>query len=237
VIVLASSHAASADSAADLLKQGIDLYKAGKYADAIDTLKRSSDLEPKPEALFALAQAERQIGDCASALTHYHAVLESQSDFGVAKFVQQNIELCEKAHPELVAKPEPPKPDSPNPESAKPVVPPKPVTVVKEVRSTDPLVATLLVGGALGLGTAGGLFVAANASRDAANHARTLGDHDSFEHRADVEQDAMYIAGGLGLAMIGVAVFRWTRGDDRGGTDVAVTPTTGGGAVWVTSRW
>lgn len=235
VIVLATAGVASADPAADLLKQGIDLYKAGKYSAAIGPLQKSYDLDAKPETLFALAQAQRQSGDCASALKNYHAVLEVQSDFSVAKFVQQNIDVCEKAHPELVPKPPPPKVE-PKPEPVK-EEPPKTVTVVKQVRSTDPLAAMLLVGGALGVGAAGGLYVAAGQSRDAADHARTLGDHNDFLHRADVEQTAMYVAGGVGVALIGVAIFRWTRGSDASGTDVAVTPGPGGGAIWVTSHW
>src|SRR5262249_43601854 len=61
VMLLAT--AASADQAGDLFKAGIDHYKAGKYTEAVTELSKSYKLDPKPEALFALAQAERLAGN------------------------------------------------------------------------------------------------------------------------------------------------------------------------------
>jgi tetratricopeptide (TPR) repeat protein len=229
VIAICVARPASADSAPDLLKRGIELYKEGKYGEAIGVLKKSYELDATPDALFALAQAERQSGDCKSAAVHYHQVLERMSDFNVAKFVQQNLALCEKD--------EPPKPVSPQPAASDAKPAPAPAPIVREVRHVDKLGAVLLAGGALGLGAAGGLYVAASANRAGADRARTFDDHETLSDRAAVQEKAMFVAGGVGVALIGVAVVRWMRGGSKSSTDVAVVPTSTGGAVWVTSRW
>jgi len=227
VIAICVARPVSADTAPDLLKRGIELYKEGKYVEAIGVLKKSYELDATPDALFALAQAERQSGDCKRAAVHYHQVLERMSDFKVAKFVQQNLALCEKDEPPK------PLPSQPAASEAKPA----PAPIVREVRHVDKLGAVLLAGGALGLGAAGGLYVAANANRAGADRARTFDDHETLSDRAAVQEKAMFVAGGVGVALIGVAVVRWMRGGPKSSTDVAVVPTSSGGALWVTSRW
>ena len=231
VIGLATS--AAADNAGELMKKGIDLYKAGKYDEAAKVLKDAYDVDGKPETLFALAQAQRLAGDCTSAAANYHKVISQVSDMNVAKLVQQNLALCEKDEPK--PPPEPtvePKAEPPPPE-------PKIVTrtVVRDVGHTDRLAAMLFGAGMLGLGASGGLYLAASSTRDAADHARTLDDHDRLASRASSEQVGMVVAAGVGLAAVGYAVFRWTHGSDAAKTDVAVVPTATGGAVWVRSSW
>ncbi len=233
--VIACAGTASADPAGDLLKQGIDQYKAGKYAEAVTALGKSYDISKKPETLFALAQAERLEGDCATATAHYRQVVEQVSDLNVAKLVEQNLALCEKI--EKKHEPTPPKPE-PEPKAAPPP-PPQIITktVVRDVPHTDVLAASAFAAGTLGIGAAGGLYLAASASRNAAGKARTLDDHNTLLDRADTDTKAMFVAGGLGVALIAVSVYRWTRGEDPPKTDVALTPSAGGGTLWVTSRW
>lgn len=222
---------ASADPASDL-KQGIDLYKVGKYADAIVALKHAYDAAPKPETLFALAQAERLNGDCTIAAQHYHQVIEQVSDINVAKLVEQNLVLCEKIEP----KPEPKPAAAPAP---MPAPPPQTVTktVVHDVFHLDPLAASLSAAGALALGAAGGLYVAAAANRNAAGEARTLDDHNALANHADNDEKAMFVAASVGVALFGVATYRWIWGANAPKSDVAVTPTRGGASLSVTSRW
>jgi tetratricopeptide (TPR) repeat protein len=227
--VLAAVIAVARLAAADDLKDGIELYKAGKYADAVTTLRRAYAAAPKPDTLFALAQAERLSGDCKTAATHYHQVIEQVSDLNVAKLVQQTLALCEKDEPRVDVKSEP-KSES----KAEPQVVTK--TVVRDTSHTDPLTTSLFAVGTLGLGTAGGLYLAAAANRNGADKARTLDDHTTLADRADTEQTAMFVAAGVGVALIGVAVYRWTR-SDAPKTDVAVVPSQHGGTLWVTSRW
>jgi tetratricopeptide (TPR) repeat protein len=228
--VIAMTSPAAADKAGDLMKKGIDLYKAAKYDEAAKVLQQAYDLDHKPETLFALAQAQRLAGDCTSAAANYHKVIEQISDVNTAKLVQQNLSLCEKDEPKPEPKVEP-----------KPEPPPEPKvitrTVVREVGHTDMLAATVFGAGMLGLGAAGGLYVAASSNRDAADQARTLDDHDRLASKASSEQTAMFIAAGVGVAAIGYAVFRWTRGSDAPKADVAIVPTSGGGAVSLNGSW
>jgi tetratricopeptide (TPR) repeat protein len=228
--VLAAVIAAARLAAADDLKDGIDLYKAGKYADAVTTLRRAYAAAPKPDTLFALAQAERLAGDCKTAATHYHQVIEQVSDLNVAKLVQQTLALCEKNEPRPAETKSEPKSES----KAEPQVVTK--TVVHDVGHTDTLAASLFATGTLALGAAGGLYLAAAANRNGAEKARLFDDYTALSDRADVERTAMFVAGGVGVALIGVAVYRWTR-SDAPKTDVAVVPSQHGGTLWVTSRF
>ncbi len=229
--VVGLAGAAYADKAGDLMKKGIDQYKAGKYTDAAATLQQAYDLDHKPETLFALAQAQRLSGDCTSAAANYHRVLEQMSDVNTAKLVQQNLALCEKDAPKPEPKPEPvAAPTAPAPE-------PQIVTrtVVKEGK-TDVLAASLFGVGMLSLGAAGGLYLAASSNADAADKAATLDAHNSLSDKAKAEDVGMVVAAGVGVVAIGYAVFRWTHGSEPK-TEVAAVPTSGGGALWVSGRF
>ena len=133
-----------------------------------------------------------------------------------------------------VVKPEP-KAELAAPEPVEPKVITR--TVVRDTGHTDTLAAALFGVGMLGLGASGGLYLAASSDRDAADHARTLDDHDRLASRASSEQTGMFVAAGVGVAALGYAVFRWTRRSEQPKTDVAIVPTSGGGAVWVSSSW
>ncbi len=223
---------ASADTEAELLKRGIELYKAGKYAEAVPVLAKAYDLEPKPDTLFPLAQAERQAGDCTAAAAHYKKLLTQIGDFNVAKLVQQNLALCEK----------PSEPAAPACEDkpAAPGEPAKPITVTKTVvrgGGSDKLATGLAVVGTLALGVSAGLAVATKSTIDASNQAETLDVHNSLADRAIVQRDAAIAAGVVGAAALGYAVFRWVTNHDRPAADVAVAPAPGGGGVWVSGRF
>jgi tetratricopeptide (TPR) repeat protein len=234
VIALGSATLASADQAGDLFKQGTEAYKQGKYDEAAQLLKKAYDLDHNPNTLFALAQAERLLGECKPAAIHYKKVLEQISDLTVAKLVQQDLALCEKQDPTIAE----PKPEPSNkPEPAQPQIVTK--TVTRDVGKTDKVAATLATLGGLALGASGGLYLAASANRDAADKARTLGDHDTLAASADTDQKMMFVAAGAGVAMLGYAIYRWTSGGSESSTAsaVSVVPTRSGGAVAWTARW
>ncbi len=228
---------AVADNAA-VLKKGIELYKAGKYAEARVQIEKAYKADPKPETLFALAQAERLAGDCVAAAAHYKQVISEVSDLNVAKLVQQNLLICEpdagKPEPEV----EPVKVVEPSP----PVVETKIVErpVVRVEHRTDKLAMVMLGGGMLALGAAGGLYVAASSNADAADVARSLEDHDRLADKAKSERTLMYISAGAGALMLGVAVYRFATGgskQEKSDAGVAVVPNGSGGSLLVTSRF
>lgn len=231
--IVLSSRIAAADSAADLLKQGVEQYKAGKYADAVVSIGKAYQLDPKPETLFTLAQAERLSGDCKSAVPHYRQVIEQVGDFNVAKLVQQNLQLCE-----------PKKPVEPKPVESKPVEPkvvePKPQavtrTVVRETTRVDKVAVSLYTAGGLALGLAGGFYFSARDNRDAAERAGSLADHDKLADRAKSQFTLAGISAGVGLAAIAGGVV-WSMTRTSKATEVAVTPTKGGSMLVLAKRW
>jgi hypothetical protein len=231
--VIACLRVASADPAADALKQGIDAYKVGKYADAAAALEKAYQLAPKPDTLFALAQAERLAGDCKSAAVHYHKVIEQIGDLNVVRLVQQNLGLCEKFDP-----PPPPPPPAAAPAAA---VPPQIITktVVREVDRTDKLAVLSAAGGALALGAAGGLWVAGSANRSGASSALTLDAANRLNNRAQIDEVGAIAAAAVGVGLFAVAVYRWTRGGGAAKADVALAPggTIDAGTLWPIARW
>jgi tetratricopeptide (TPR) repeat protein len=215
----------AADSAGDLFKQGIDAYKAGKYNDAITALTKSYKLDPKPEALFALAQSERLAGKCDAAVKHYRKMLDSSTDLNTAKLVETNLALCETIEG-VDKKKEDPKQTQVETK-----------TVVKTVPHTDRLATSLFAGGMLGIGAAGGLYIASRTARSDAGHARTFDDYQTLTDRADRDQLMSFIVGGLSAAAIAGAVVKWTRAPKEDTATVSVSPTSHSTTVWVTARW
>lgn len=231
---------ALADRARDLYKRGIDEYKTQKYAQAASTLAAAYELDPKPETLFALAQAERLAERCDDARAHYKKLLEATTEIATARAVQSNLELCGPDPAALPARR--PEPDKPAPAPAPPP-PPRTITrtVVREVRRSDKLATLLVASGMLGLGAGGGLYLAARDSRRDADRAATLDDHDRLYDRADTERIAALAAAGAGAALIGAAVVRWaTAGSAKAtepGPDVALAPSATGAMVVLSAGW
>jgi tetratricopeptide (TPR) repeat protein len=236
-VLVAGAGAASADPASDLAKRGIDQFKAGKYAEATATLEKAYALDPRPETLFALAQAERLGGDCKVAVEHYRQVLEKISDLNVGKLVAASLAMCPGEAPPPAPTP-PPEPAHVEPPPPPP--PPKIITktVVRDVPHTDMIAAGLAAAGTLALGGAVGLLVASNSNHTAAEQAFTQDEATTFSNRSDSERTEAWVAIGAGVALLGGATAKWVLGGDRASSEVVViAPTSGGGALSVIGRW
>src|SRR5262245_55447430 len=94
MLAAATAHADDKANARALFQQGVDLYKAKKYDDAIAALAKSYQLNAQLDTLYTLAQAERLGGRCPDALVHYNQILEQTPDTSLAAAVQNNIGLC-----------------------------------------------------------------------------------------------------------------------------------------------
>jgi tetratricopeptide (TPR) repeat protein len=206
--IVVSARSAAADDVGDLLKQGSAAYQDGRYDDAIAKLQKAYDLQPKPDTLFALAQAERLGGHCPSAIKHYKQVLEKMTDLETSKLIQGNVALCEKTEAVVTDKPKDPPKD--------PVPPPPTVTrtIVRE-HHTDYLAIASVATGTLGLGVGVGLYMASSATRDAAAGAKTLDDNHTLNDRADLQRGLSYVALGAGVGLVGFAIYRWATGHDE----------------------
>jgi len=230
--VLSAPALAAANPVDDLMKDGSKAYADGRYDDAIAKLQKAYELSPKPEILFALAQAERLGGHCPAAIHHYKQVLERMTDIDTAKLVQGNISLCE--HTEGADdKPAP----APTPQPAPPPAAAPPKVIVRVEPHTDTLAVTSAAGGALALGGAFGLYVASNAERDAAAGAPTLAQNRSDNSTADLERGLSYVAAAAGVGLVAYAVVRWVKHGGESQTAVGVAPAAHGATFSLARRW
>jgi tetratricopeptide (TPR) repeat protein len=219
VIVLALATAtAGAQPAAELLKKAGEEYKAGKYEAAAALLQKAYELEPKPETLFALAQAERLAGKCAAAVPHYKKLITELKDLDIAKLVQSNLSLCQKDEPVVEPKPTPVQP------APAPIVPPKERIVVRVEQRSDKLALTSFAAGTLALGAAVGFYISANGNRDAAVDARTLEDSRRFNDRADGQRAVSIVAGLAGAGLVSYAIVRWLKKPETSAPTVTIVP-------------
>lgn len=226
IAVLAVAGAAHAETAAELVTKASDEYKAERYEVAAALLKRAYQLEPKPDTLFALAQAERLAGNCPGAIPHYKKLLAELKDLDVAKLVQSNLSLCVKDEP-VIDKPV---------ENPTPVPAPEPKIVTRVERRTDKLSLAMFSTGTLSLGAAVGFYISSRNNRDAAENARTIEDNVRFNDRADQQTGIAVVTGVVGLGLASYAVVRWMKGGE-GSSATAITAGNGGAAVGYGGRF
>lgn len=212
----------------ELVKQGLDAYKAGKYDDAAALLGQAYAVDARVETLFALAQAERLGGHCDKAIPRYRKLVNLSADLNIAKLVHDNLSLCEPIEPT-------PKPKlEPKPEPA----PPPPRIIVRDVNHTDLATSSLYAGGALALGVSVGLFIASAASTNDATRARTFDDYHRLLDRSDRDRVLGYVAAGAGVGMIGFAIYRSVRRQPPSSTtELGLAPSPTGTMLFVSSRW
>jgi tetratricopeptide (TPR) repeat protein len=241
LIVLSTrfAYADDAELARGLFKKGVEEYKAKKYDVAAATLAKSYELDPKPDALFALAQSERLAGRCKDAVPHYKKLLEQTTDLPTLKAVQSNLELCEPPKPETTTTPDEPKPEIKVVEKPVDRIVEKPVTrtVTRTERKTDWLMVGGFAGGALAVGTSIGFFVAASGNSSAADDASTLAESNRLYDRSVDQKRLGFVAGAVGAAAIGFGVYRFVTKRSVSKAEVAIVPTAAGATAWVGARW
>jgi hypothetical protein len=232
------------------LDAGIRLYQKQMYADAAVELEAAYKIQPSPDVAFALAQALRQSGECARALTYYRQLLVRDLSPARRSAIEEAMVPC--LTPEL----------EPDGAAAKPA--PGPAASTTEAVATDaeddeaeasvdvdagshdqsasrwyadPLGTGLVVAGSAGvvLGVAG--LVIMQSKFDAANN----GTEKTFE--ADREAGVKWRLIGISSLVIGSAlaaggVYRWMKvageDDDEGG--LALIPDPSGG-ILVTGKF
>ena len=210
-------------SAAEFYRQGQDMIARGDFVTAVSAFTRALELEPTNwEYKLALADAERQSSQCDKAIPRYKELLDTE---GADKArVKASLEQCPTA---IVI--EPPKQELPPPP-----VPPEPKIIVREGPPST-LNGVLLAGAGAMFGASIGFYFAGRASESDADDARSYADHERISTRADRQKvaAAVLMAGALGLG--GYAIYRIKFHSER--TEVAVTPTSDGGAMVVRGSW
>jgi len=74
--------------------RGLKLYQRHAYDDAIAELRAGLAIDPQPEILYALGQAERRRGHCDRAVEYYQSCLALVKDPAAIAAVKVQIERC-----------------------------------------------------------------------------------------------------------------------------------------------
>jgi hypothetical protein len=190
---------AHADEVDDHVAKGTRYYNVGDWANALKEYKEAYTIDPRPEILWAVAQTQRQAGDCRSAILTYKAYMRGASAAGTnsatewIKKCQADLDAQQRALDQAAI--EPPKP-APQPilQVTKEPEPPR-------SRFRDPLGDALFVVGVGGLATGTVFLVLGNSDMHAANSKPNTTEYQAAVDKARSRQQL-----GVGTA-IGGAVF------------------------------
>jgi tetratricopeptide (TPR) repeat protein len=231
---------ALADRAADkAMAQGRRHYDLREWDEAIAKFKEAYSRAPSREALFDLAQAYRQKGDCEDAAGFYKTYLRNfpgASNRAQAEQLAAEMEACAK--PQRAPEPDKPEPQASEPVAAKPPEEPEPAG---RRHSTGRLVSYGLgAGGLVGLGLAGKFALDGRASdRDLQTQCKTSCTQqqaaaiDRAGH--DANRDAwISLAAGGALLVGAVATFWWSRDHHAESRAIAIGPARDGVAATLT---
>jgi tetratricopeptide (TPR) repeat protein len=121
VVAATQAQAQATPSEADLhFDRGLRHYNVQSYGDAIAEFKAAYEIDPRPEFLYALAQAQRMSGDCAAAVVSYQAFLRTAPPARQAAPAQEQLQRCQNALAEKDAPEGPAISSAPSPAQAPP---------------------------------------------------------------------------------------------------------------------
>lgn len=199
VIVACASSAAYADMDAAARKgylTGNQYFAAGRFSEALAEYQAAYKIDPDPDILFAIAQTERNLGQCHLALPHFREYLASRTDFPLE--VQGPIADCWRQLP-------PPEANKPCPSGPTP----------KEVGLPwykNPVSGAVIVG-TVGVAVGVGFLFRSSSTRDQADSAQYSDDFDRLLDDATGQRriGATFLVAGALLAGGGVAYHYWTK--------------------------
>lgn len=218
------------------LELGLRYYDTQQYEEAAEAFRQAYMADPKPEILYALAQAYRMSGRCDRAREAYQSFLRTKPEARKAEAARVNMDRCE---PKPAAPPVPA--PAPTPKTAAPAPSPKPTRDTPTAHDTqsspwytDTLGDVLTVGGLAGLGAAGVFHLIENRNESDMDSAATYGEYESSHADANRARKVVLISGTAGGVLLVAGVVRYlTRSPDTSSTEIsgAVAPH-GGGITW-----
>jgi tetratricopeptide (TPR) repeat protein len=220
---LSSAVTARADGPADAkarYDKGVAAYTAHDYEAAVTWFKDAYALDPRPEILFAWAQAERLSGDCTSAIALYRKFLDGHPADVQADAAQAPLEKCERS---LAAPVEAPGAIVPATPAAPPPTPaPAPTRSPARPPFYHDTLADVFVGAGVVAAAVGvGLLVTADSPDGATTYADFQSRHDSAVSRTR----AGGIAVAVGAALIAGGVTHWMIWGGPGDAGIAAAGT------------
>jgi tetratricopeptide (TPR) repeat protein len=222
-----------AGEGASSLDRGLRYYDTQQYEEAAEAFRQAYMADPKPEILYALAQAYRMSGKCERAREAYQSFLRTNPDARKAEAARVNMDRCEPKPP-----PQPPV-TAPAPVAAAPAPTPKPQPVERDATGsspwyTDPIGDVLTVGGLAGLTLAGVFHVIENGHESQMESAVTYGDYESSHSDANRARKITVVSGTAGGVLLVAGVVRYlTRSSDASSEVSASIDSHGGGISWL----
>lgn len=205
------------------------------YELALSELQAAYALDPAPDTAYAIGQMQIKLGNCPEAIMSYEKFIESKP---APEFVDAANEAIKTCREQLAAQqPPPPPPPEPTPQ---PPPPAAPVTDPPEGKAfyQDVVGDVLVGGGVIAFGAGIALYLGARGTIDDAEKAPTYAEHQSLVDDAHSKRMYAVILGSVGVAAIGVGVWRFTKvGSDPNEKSVALVPTTTGGLVTLSGRF
>lgn len=185
------------DDADAHVRAASEAYQAGDFDRAASEIARAYELAPSPNLLFPWAQAERQRGDCSTAIKLYARYLAEEPGETTAALARDHIETCVASlETESTA-------DQPTAR-----VPTKTKDSADRTWIRDPVGGALVGGGVLFMGVGLGMMVGARSMMIDALES----DHANYASEADraVTVDRFGIAGlSIGAALVVGGVVRY----------------------------
>lgn len=219
----ATAFAGPKDEAKKHIEKATEAHQAQKYDVALSELQAAYQLDPQPDLLYAIGQVQVKLNNCPDAIQSYQKFLDTKPAPEPAAAANEAIKTCQ----DELAKAQPPPPPPPQPQPPPPPPPPQPegTPFYKDV------VGDALVGVGVAASVGGFvMYMSARGKLDDADKATTYMDHQSLVDAAHSRRTVAVILGGVGVAALGVGVWRYTQVHKQERA-VALVPTTSGGMV------
>lgn len=208
------------------LELGLRYYETQQYEKAADAFRQAYVENPKPEVLYALAQALRMAGNCEDAKQAYQAFLRTNPEERKAEAARVNMGRCESAPPPASVEP-PADPDPPPQPMPKPVPAEEPSPWY-----TDTTGGLLTLGGVTGLTLASVFLLSSRSSASSLDNAATYGDYESSLDDANRARKIAIVAGSAGTALCIVGVIRYLTRDPSPTVEVSASVGRDHGGLW-----
>jgi hypothetical protein len=221
VLVALVRHASAQPGAPEMSPEARAHLEAGRlrfheqsYDAAISEFREGYRLQPHPDFLYALAQAQRMNGDCASAVETYRKFLGTGPPQKEAEVAIYNVGRCEAVLGKSpTPAPAPSERPAPARSSSPPVAPPPRAETTASERTpawyADPLGVALSGGAVVGGAIAAVLWAMGDAQARSANEAQTIGAFEDHAASADHARTVAIVASAVGGGLLIGAIVRF----------------------------
>ena len=204
-LALAVVLAAPQEGAAEFVARGQKHYNAGDFAEAAAAFAEAHARDPRPDYLYRWAQAERRAGNCPAAAQLYRRYLDND-------LPRENIEAAEKNLARCgYAETAPPPTALDESDAGAPPVPTPPRDTGEPPRAwwADPLGASLVAAGSVGVVVGVGLGIGSARHTRLARDASVEEDYIRHADHSKSLRAAAIVTATVGTALLIGGIVRW----------------------------